>query len=108
MRVETIQEEEVEEEDSNGDDVVDAKEDIAALEDDPAEMEVESDAVVSLALRNYENYHGLENGTATYDQVRGSSAGIQGWPSTVINRSPTDAPARANDKAGEHEGKLKA
>jgi cyclin B len=41
------------------------------------------------ALRNYEHYCGLPAGTATLDQVRNSSAGIEGWAaSSIPNKDP--------------------
>jgi len=33
----------------------------------------------SQAIRNYEIYHQMDQGTATLDEVKDSSAGIKGW-----------------------------
>ena len=42
-------------------------------------------AVVRQALRNYEQFHDLEPGQATLDQVQGSSAEVSGWYSFGSN-----------------------
>jgi hypothetical protein len=41
---------------------------------EPPEAEAEA-----TALRNYEDFHSMPRGTATLDQVAGSSAGVSGW-----------------------------
>ena len=37
------------------------------------------------ALKNFEKFHGMSEGTATLDQVQKSSAGLRGWASASNN-----------------------
>lgn len=43
------------------------------------------DAVVELALYNYETFYKLESGTATYTTVYSTSAGIDGWAACTFD-----------------------
>ena len=46
--------------------------------------ETSREAVVAVALYNYELFNGLPHETASFDVVNNSSAGIHGWASSVI------------------------
>ncbi|CAB9503651.1 expressed unknown protein [Seminavis robusta] len=80
---------------SKGDDDVDytAVEDAARMLQDKHD-----DAVVAVALHNYETFFGMEDGTATYAQVNGTSAGIDGWASSAINNVSIDNQQNDNDE----------
>ena len=42
------------------------------------------DAVIAVALYNYETFHGLEHGTAFFEHVVDTSAGIAGWAAAIL------------------------
>merc|ERR1712048_1020981 len=46
--------------------------------------------VAKLAKANYEKFHGMPTGTATLDQVRNSSAGVNGWARVSVPQSESD------------------
>jgi hypothetical protein len=48
-------------------------------------------AVIDVALYNYEMFHNLLPGTATFTMVHGTSAGIEGWATAVISEETPNA-----------------
>eukprot|EP00797_Seminavis_robusta_P014664 Sro2209_g319170.1 n/a (359) ;mRNA; r:6122-7198 len=57
------------------------------------------DSVVEMALLNYESFHSMERGTATFALVNGTSAGIRGWAACAINDVPTQDEIRREVEA---------
>jgi hypothetical protein len=56
----------------------------AALEESKREEDFDG-AVNQVALYNYEVFHNLSLGTATFEMVQATSAGIQGWAAAVLD-----------------------
>ena len=40
---------------------------------------IKQDTIVTVALYNYETFHGLDHGTATPELVSSTAEGIEGW-----------------------------
>ena len=58
------------------------------------------DAVVDVAMYNYESFHGLEHGTAAFGDVASTSAGINGWAACTIQEEQ-DPPISEDDQTDE-------
>lgn len=59
----------------------------------PIPVERYDDAVVEVALYNYECFYGLKPGTACVEFIRSTSAGIEGWAASVLSEEKDQQPS---------------